>query len=478
MLGYSSIEELQDNFQQVIGKISYLSQEDAEKLKALRTKDGSVDYECIFNKGQADERYVIAKSKIAYSLNGRRIAHTTYVDATEMRALQLSVEKAEQAARAKSKFLKNISHDFRTPMNAIIGYTEILQAYMGNDERSQGFLAKLMESSKLLTFLLSNAIELSSFELGTQTLKESVTDTSRFLEVTDSVLKFVLWNRNLTFLPTINIQHQHVICDSAKIRMVILNVLGNAIKFTPTGGTISVRLEETPLDQQGRALFTAVVQDTGVGISPEFLPFVFDDFARQENSTESGRPGAGMGLSVAKKLLELMDGTIEIESKPGNGTKVTFAVPLRVLEGQELEQIWDNETAHANGLLRGSRVLLAEDNALNAEITTLLLSDAGLLCEHVWNGKEAVDAMVSKSNGYYDLVLMDIQMPKMDGYQAARAIRVLDGDRGTVPIIAFSANALNEDRRLSEEAGMNGHVAKPLEVSELLETLLAVKLRA
>ena len=349
---------------------------------------------------------------------------------------------------------------------------------MGNDERTQGFLAKLMESSKLLTFLLSNAIELSSFELGTQTLEESVTDTSRFLEVIDSVLKFVLWNRNLTFLPTINIQHQHVISDSAKIRMVILNVLGNAIKFTPTGGTISVRLEETPLDQQGCALFTAVVQDTGVGISPEFLPFVFDDFARQEDSTESGRPGAGMGLSVAKKLLELMNGTIEVESKPGTGTKVTFAVPLRVLEGQELEQIWDNETAHANGLLRGSRVLLAEDNALNAEITTLLLSDAGLLCEHVWNGKEAVDAMVSKPNGYYDLVLMDIQMPKMDGYQAARAIRVLDGDRGTVPIIAFSANALNEDRRLSEEAGMNGHVAKPLELSELLETLLAVKLRA
>lgn len=475
-LGFDSIEDLEQNFHKAATSISYLSEEDASKLKDLRTQDTSVDYDCIINKGAENERYVIAKSKIVYSPNGRRIAHTTYVDATEMHTLRVRLQKAEEASRAKAEFLANISHDLRTPMNAIIGYAEVLQAFLDKDEKAKDYLSKLTDSSKFLMYLLSNAIELSSFEQGSQAVTEVVSNVSRFFVIVDSALGNAMENAGLTFHRSLNITHTFVLSDPGKVRTVVLNVLSNAIKFTPRGGTVTASLEELPSERPGYSVFKVVIKDTGIGISPEFLPRVFDEFAREESTTASGKPGAGLGLSVTKKLLDLMDGSISVESEPGQGTTVTLMLPLKVLSSQDVQEYAARGSKEAMSLLKGSHVLLAEDNDLNAEIAGIVLSDAGITWDRAKNGKAAVCAVQSKPADTFDLILMDIQMPVMDGYQAARAIRALEGARGTIPIIALSANALDEDRRLTREAGMNAHVAKPLDSSKLMEAMVASKL--
>lgn len=474
MFGCKSIEDIQNNIKEIVDGIYYPSREALEKLKSLRTRDDSVDYECIFNKGKENEFYVIAKTKVIYLPNGRRIIYSTYVDASEMHALQVSLEKAKDGIRAKSEFLFNISHDLRTPMNAIIGYTELLQANWGRDESMKAYLSKLMDSSKFLMFLLNNAIELASLERGKEPLKESLVNAKRFNDMLDAVIENAMKERNLHFSRTVNIVHNNVMCDSMKLRIIFLNILSNSIKYTPAGGSIRMELEEIPSGKEGYAMYRTVISDTGIGISPEFLPHIFDNFERENNSTLSGIYGAGLGLSVVKKLVELMEGSISVESELGKGTRVTIMIPHRIVEKEELIALTKGTSNHDNNLIVGKRILLAEDNDLNAEIATVILSDAGFLCERVADGTEAVTAVENQPEGYYDIVLMDIQMPMMDGYTATQIIRQLRGKRGQLPIIAITANVLEEDKKMAFAAGMNGYIAKPIDISKLMDTMFDV----
>ena len=321
-------------------------------------------------------------------------------------------------------------------------------------------------------FMLNNAIELSRLDKGVETLKESLGNTARFNEMLDAVIENALQERKLHYSRTTHIQHENVMCDTAKMRVIFLNLLSNAIKYTPAGGSIHVDLEEIPSKKEGYTLFKTVITDTGVGISPEYLPRIFQEFSREKNTTESGIAGTGLGLPLVKKLLDLMGGTIDIESTPGKGTRVTVIVPHRIVEREELLEVTNRRSLTQNKPLGQRRVLLAEDNDLNAEIALMILSDAGLVCERVADGTEAVDAIAQSPEGYYDLVLMDIQMPIMDGYEATKAIRRLEGRKAQIPIVAITANALEEDKKLAYAAGMNGHVAKPIDVSALLNTML------
>ena len=472
MFRCETMEDVQRSIRELVGNIYYPMPEQLEQLKKLRTEDASVDYECVFNKGTAQECYVIAKTKVVYSPNGKRIIYSTYVDATEMHALQLNMEKAEEGVRAKAEFLLNISHDLRTPMNAIIGYTELLQANQSLDASAKRLLSKLMDSSKFLMFMLNNAIELSRLEKGLETIKESLCNVTRFSEVVDAVIENAVRDKKLHYTKDIHIHHENVMCDTMKTRVIFLNLLSNAIKYTPEGGSIHVQSEEIPSDKEGYTMFKTVITDTGIGISPEFLPQIFQEFSREKTTTESGIGGAGLGLPLVKKLLDLMGGTIDLESISGKGTKVTVIVPHRIVERQELLELTARQNPSPDKPFGHRRILLAEDNDLNAEIALMILSDAGLVCERVADGAEAVEAVAQSPEGYYDLVLMDIQMPTMDGYEATKAIRGLEGRKAQLPIVAITANALEEDKRMAYAAGMNGHVAKPIDVSALLKTIL------
>lgn len=474
MFGYKDIDSMQASMTDIIRQISYPSPETAEKLKTLRTEDGSVDYECIFNKGKENEFYVIAKTKIIYAPNGRRIVYSTYVDASEMHALQAAVDKAEKGNKAKSTFLFNMSHDLRTPMNAIIGYTELMQSHWGDDATMKKYLSKLMDSSKFLMFLLNNAIELASLESGREVLKESLGDAKKFNDMLDAITENAFRERNIRFSRSVNIKHNNVMCDMMKLRIIFLNILSNSMKYTPSGGSVTMDLEELPCDKEGYTIFKTVITDTGIGIDRDFLPHIFENFSREKNSSMSGIYGAGLGMPVVKKLLDLMDGSITVESTLGEGTTVTIYIPHRIVEKEELPTMTLGENMIDRKLIDGKRILLAEDNELNAEIAMVILSDAGFVCEHVSDGVEAVEAVREHSEDYYDLVLMDIQMPIMDGYKATRIIRQLGGRKSQLPIVAITANAMEEDRKMALAAGMNDHIAKPIDIPKLLDTLFGI----
>ena len=471
MFGCTSIEQIEERIEDVMGHIYYPSQDSLERLKSLRIKDDTIDYECIFNKGMDNEFYVIAKTKIIYSPNGRRIIYSTYVDASEMHALQVALEKAEEGTRAKSTFLFNMSHDLRTPMNAILGYAELMDSHWDERDTARNYLSKLMDSSKFLLFFLNNAIELASFEKNDDVLKESLWNAQRFNDMLDSIIENAVLEKNIKFSHSVNIEHNDVMCDASKLRLVFLNLLSNAIKYTPTGGSVSMLLEELPSKKSGYAQFRTVITDTGIGISPDYLPHIFENFSREKKTTLSGIHGTGLGMPVVKKLLDLMGGTITVESTVGKGTTVTVLLSHRIVSREELVKYADNRKNIDSRMIIGKRVLLAEDNELNAEIAMIILSDAGFVVEHVFDGAEAVEAIKTHPSDYYNLVLMDIQMPVMDGYKATCLIRMLDDERSKIPIVAMTANALEEDKRAAYAAGMNGHIAKPIDISKLMETV-------
>lgn len=270
----------------------------------------------------------------------------------------------------------------------------------------------------------------------------------------------------------ISVEHQWILCDVLKLREILMNLIGNAIKYTPDGGKVRMQLREVPSDREDYAVFKIVVADNGRGIGKDYIPHLFEPFSRECSSSESGVVGTGLGLSIVKSLLDMMGGEIEVESELGKGTTITLTLAHKIVEEQGglkkqvLEQIPDVSR------LKGKRILLAEDNELNAEISTTMLEDLGLLIEQAKDGQIALDMITNAREGYYDVVLMDIQMPNMDGYEATRRIRNLSGEKAQIPIIAMTANAFEEDRQEAFFAGMNGHVAKPVNIRILMETLL------
>ena len=413
----------------------------------------------------------------------------------EISALNTELEwaktQAEAASSAKTSFLFNMSHDIRTPMNAIIGFRDLLEKHIDEPERRADYLRKIKDASRVLLSIINNVLEMARIEKGTVSIEHVAWNAHGFNDLLFNVFPEMMAQKNITFTREVHVQHPNVYCDPTKLREVFLNILSNAYKYTEPGGKVHMCLRELPCDRKGWVLYESTISDTGVGMSPEFLPQIFEEFSRENTSTANKIEGTGLGMPIVKRLVELMDGTIQVTSQKGVGTTFVVTLPHRIAEAETyvengkdkwVEGKWINEgegkgnsSTPSEQWGTGKRILLAEDNDLNAEIAEEILTSAGFEVERAENGSVCVEKIVTAEPNYYDLVLMDIQMPIMDGYQATTSIRELsDAVKAQIPIIAMTANAFEEDRHKAMQYGMNGHIAKPIDVPELFKTLAGV----
>lgn len=470
MYGIESVEAAQRELGPLLRQVYYPDSDVPNELKKLRNEDDMVDYECIIGKGKANECHALAKTKVVHIPTGERAVLTTFVDVSDMVMLKNALHRAEEGSRAKSSFLFAMSHDLRTPMNAIIGYAELMEAHWGEKEVTTNYLQKLKGASQFLLALIGNVLEIARIESGKETLNEAPWNLMKLEETLDILLDGEISRKQLTVNRNVNIRHANVYCDALKIREIIMNLLSNAVKYTSEGGKIVLDIEEKPSALDGFMTLQIRVSDNGIGISKEYVPYIFDAFTRERSSSESGIIGTGLGLRIVKSFVDLMNGDISVKSEPGKGTCFTVEISCRKIPEEELQQQMEEQPENVS--LAGRRFLLAEDNGLNAEIAMTILQDAEAEVELAADGKIAVDMLKDAPVGYYDTVLMDIQMPNMNGYQATGVIRKLPDERAKIPIIAMTANAFEEDRQAALAAGMDDYVAKPVEISELFRTIM------
>lgn len=470
MYGIESVEAAQRELGPLLRQVYYPDSEVLNQLKKLRNEDDMVDYECIIGKGKANECHALAKTKVVHIPTGERAVLTTFVDVSDMVMLKNALRRAEEGSRAKSSFLFAMSHDLRTPMNAIIGYAELMEAHWGEKEVTTNYLQKLKGASQFLLALIGNVLEIARIESGKETLNEAPWNLMKLEETLDILLDGEISRKQLTVNRNVNIRHANVYCDALKIREIIMNLLSNAVKYTSEGGKIVLDIEEKPSAREGFMTLQIRVSDNGIGISKEYVPYIFDAFTRERSSSESGIIGTGLGLRIVKSFVDLMNGDISVKSEPGKGTCFTVEISCRKIPEEELQQQMEEQPENVS--LAGRRLLLAEDNGLNAEIAMTILQDADAEVELAADGKIAVDKLQDVPAGYYDAILMDIQMPNMNGYEATKAIRKLTDERAKIPIIAMTANAFEEDRQAALAAGMDDYVAKPVEISELFRTIM------
>ncbi len=421
----------------------------------------------------ADEHNII--------LGLRNVDQETRENVEQRQMLEEALRQANRANAAKTTFLSNMSHDIRTPMNAILGFTTLATNHIEERERVEDCLGKIKNSSKHLLNIINDILDMSSIESGKVTLEEQPCNLVQMLENLQAMLHNQVQTHHLTLnLDTSAIRHAEVVCDHAKLNQILINLTDNAIKFTRENGTIGVSAEEIDDEHSHLAYFRFTVSDTGIGMNEAFLEHIFDPFERERTSTVSGIQGTGLGMAITKSLVEMMHGTIEVASVQGEGTAFTVTIPLRLnMEGESDDALSPRAAATSAADGTGERhghILLVEDNLLNREIAITLLEDVGFTVEVAVNGQIAVDTLAASEPGHFDLVLMDIQMPVMNGYEATRAIRKLDNpDIADIPILAMSADAFEEDRQKALRAGMNGHLAKPVEIDDLcaaLDTLI------
>lgn len=470
MYGIESVEAAQRELGPLLRQVYYPDSEVLNQLKKLRNEDDMVDYECIIGKGKANECHALAKTKVVHIPTGERAVLTTFVDVSDMVMLKNALHCAEEGSRAKSSFLFAMSHDLRTPMNAIIGYAELMEAHWGEKEVTTNYLQKLKGASQFLLALIGNVLEIARIESGKETLNEAPWNLMKLEETLDILLDGEISRKQLTVNRNVNIRHANVYCDALKIREIIMNLLSNAVKYTSEGGKIVLDIDEKPSARDGFMTLQIRVSDNGIGISKEYVPYIFDAFTRERSSSESGIIGTGLGLRIVKSFVDLMNGDISVKSEPGKGTCFTVEISCRKIPEEELQQQMEDQPENVS--LAGRRLLLAEDNGLNAEIAMTILQDADAEVELAADGKIAVDKLQDVPVGYYDAILMDIQMPNMNGYEATKAIRKLTDERAKIPIIAMTANAFEEDRQAALAAGMDDYVAKPVEISELFRTIM------
>lgn len=387
--------------------------------------------------------------------------------------LQLSAVEAQEASEAKTRFLFNMSHDIRTPMNAIMGFTELLNRNLDDQEKARGYLRKIQNASSLLLTIINQVLEMARIESGTVTLKLEATDLSALFHSVNTVFEADIQKKNIQYSEDAHVPHKFAYCDKTKLEEIYLNIVSNAIKYTPDGHAIRVEIHELPSEDKKKACYRFTCEDSGIGMSADYLPHIFDEFSREHTTTENKVVGTGLGLPIVKSLIEQMGGTIQVESTQGVGTKFTVDLTLTLASREEVYSSPEALAEAEHAKLRGRRILLAEDNDLNAEIAIALLGEEGLLIERAADGEECCTMLAQAPEGYYDLVLMDIQMPRMNGYEAAAKIRgMTDVKKAGIPIIAMTANAFAEDRQAALDAGMNAHVAKPIDMAVLLPTLL------
>ena len=393
-------------------------------------------------------------------------------------AAEDALKVAESASKAKSTFLSNMSHDIRTPMNAIIGFATLALDDIRDGKKVEDYLSKILSSSKHLLGLINDILDMSRIESGKVVLEEQETDLVTTLQELQSIMEGQAKERKLKLhVDYSNLRDRHVYCDKTRLNQVMFNLLANAVKFTSEGGSIWLTMSqlEPTYEVEDRAIYEIRVKDTGIGMDKAFIKHIFEPFERERTSTVSKIQGTGLGMAITKNIVDMMGGTIEVESQKGVGTEFIIRLELRLqAEAGAANEEGAKQHSHAEGVAEfaGKRLLLAEDNELNREIACMLLSKYGFVIDTAENGQEAVDLVAASAPGYYDLVLMDIQMPVMDGHEATRKIRSLENKvLAKVPVVAMTANAFDEDRKAAKECGMNGFISKPINMQEVVQAL-------
>ena len=394
-----------------------------------------------------------------------------YRDALHEKELEKAVLEAKNANEAKTRFLFNMSHDIRTPMNAIIGFSELLEKHIDEKDKAIDYLGKIKSSSNFLLSLINYVLEMARIESGKLALKKEVGCVTELIESLTDVFEPGVKKKFITYSCETDIQHKYVIGDETKVREIFINIIGNSVKYTPEGGKISVSVKEEPFEKENYIAYRIIVEDNGIGMSKEYLPHIFEEFSREYTSTESKVTGTGLGLPIVKSLIDMMGGTIEVESQLGCGTKMNVVLPFELASEKQILEEKQKEKEKISDSILGKRVLLAEDNELNAEIAMTVLKENGLKAERAANGKQCMEMLKKMPEDYYDMILMDIQMPEMDGYEATKRIRNLDDARADIPIVAMTANAFEEDRQKALESGMNAHVSKPVDMNMLFKVM-------
>ena len=388
--------------------------------------------------------------------------------------LEIALKKAEDASLAKTSFLNNMSHDIRTPMNVILGYAQLMENELNGKDIPEALehLEKLQQSGNLLLSIINNVLDMARIESGRMEIDENYCRIEDVWKSLFAVFDEKARKKNISLHYTMNVEHEHVLTDVTKVKEILVNILSNAIKYTPAGGSVMVYVDELPCDESGYMIVRIRISDTGIGMSQDYLTKIFEAFTREKNTTKSKIAGTGLGMSIVKNYVDLLGGTIDVESELGKGSTFTVTLKHRIADERYYVKKHIEEPGTGNEILEGRNILLAEDNDLNAEIAEAILERAGLRIERVENGIQCVNRILKMPAGTYDMIFMDIQMPEMDGYKATQAIRNLpDKDKACIPIIAMTANAFAEDKRKTMEAGMNAHLSKPLNVPELMDTI-------
>lgn len=385
--------------------------------------------------------------------------------------LQIAVEKAEGANRAKTNFLNNMSHDIRTPMNAILGYNRLMRKKL-TDPQLIDYQRKIEQSGSLLLSIINHVLDMARIESGKSKLDENAEVLGMIFDEAYGVFAPEAAKKEIRMKKTIAVEHRSLICDGTKIREIFVNLISNAVKYTPRGGSVEVNVNELPCEREGFARIQTVVTDTGIGMSKEYLPTIYDSFSRERNTTMGKVAGTGLGMAIVKELVTMMGGTIEVKSELGEGTTFTVTLDHKIAETRHDDRKEIASRKAAAESLADLHILLAEDNDLNAEIAMTLLEEAGLKVDRAADGIQCVSRIEKEPAGTYALILMDIQMPNMDGYKATETIRQLpDPKKAAIPIIAMTANAFEEDRKMALAKGMNGYIAKQIDPAKMLAAI-------
>ena len=385
--------------------------------------------------------------------------------------IRKSAEKARKANEAKTRFLFNMSHDIRTPMNAIVGFSGLLEKSLHDEKKSLDYIKKIRVSSDILLTIINQVLEMARIESGKITLNPESVNIREMVEAMNTVFESSLTKKSLEYQCSLNVVHDQILCDKTKMEEIILNVVSNSIKYTNPHGKITVSIDELDSEDEKNADYKVVVEDNGIGMSQDYLPHIFEEFSREHTSTETRVAGTGLGLPIVKSLVDRMGGTIEVESEEGKGTRFIMKFSFPVSSENQVREEEKQNIPDITEKLKGKQILLAEDNDLNAEIAETVLVEAGIEVKRVEDGLQCIEELKKMPEKYYDVILMDVQMPNMDGYTATEKIRHLDDSRAEIPIIAMTANAYDEDRRKAQEAGMDGFLAKPLDVDEMMRLL-------
>ena len=395
--------------------------------------------------------------------------------------LRQALAEAKQANTAKTAFLNNMSHDIRTPMNAIVGFSSLAASHIDDQESVIKYLNNITIAGDHLLSLINDVLDMSRIENGSVKIEETKVYLPEVVRELDTIVQGNIEAKHQKLIiESHNVTHEDVLTDKLRLSQVLLNILNNAVKYTPEGGRINVDVTELPSEKADYASYEFRIKDNGIGVDKEFQEHIFDSFARERTATESGIQGTGLGLAIAKNIVDLMHGTITLNSEKGKGSEFAVRLDFKIAEAKasgepHLQEARDKQGMTGHRRHAGLKVLLAEDNELNREIAVALLEDAGIKAYTVNDGTEAVERMTNAAEGQYDLILMDVQMPRMDGYTATAKIRALsDASKANIPIIAMTANAFEEDKRKALEAGMNGHIAKPININAILDAIDAV----